>query len=68
MAPFLRCFHAQVGRIAVQRERCLARVRAQRRASSSFSYEYAHRGGWVEVRDGRRLPPVIIASKKMQSD
>ena len=62
-------FNIQAGRVAAARERCLARHRAASRADSAFTYDYHTRGGWVEMRGGRRVPePTIKTLANMAND
>ena len=62
-------FNIQAGRVAAARERCLARHRAASRADSTFTYDYHTRGGWVEMRGGRRVPePTIKTLANMAND
>lgn len=41
-----------IGQIAIQRERCLAQVRASR--APKYVYDYSAPGGWVELDQGKR--------------
>ena len=59
---------AWAGRVAVRRERCLAAARARGRAGSRYEYEYATRGGWVEIRDGKRMPQPQPKTRQMSSE
>ena len=76
LSPQVRPFHAYemlftdawAGRVAVRRERCLAAARARSRAGSRYEYEYATRGGWVEFRDGKRMPQPQPKTRQMSSD
>ena len=57
------------GRLAVARERCLARHRAAARSSSQYVYDYMKKGGWTEIRNGREVPaPNIRTLKSMATD
>uniref|UniRef100_A0A7S3AY15 Exostosin GT47 domain-containing protein n=1 Tax=Haptolina ericina TaxID=156174 RepID=A0A7S3AY15_9EUKA len=43
-----------IGQMAVQRERCLAEIRAS--TAPEYVYRYNSPGGWVAVKDGKPLP------------
>ena len=33
-----------------------------------YEYEYATRGGWVEIRDGKRMPQPHAKTRQMSSE
>ena len=33
-----------------------------------YEYEYATRGGWVEIRDGKRMPQPQAKTRQMSSE